>query len=856
MSKIIKCPSCHKDIEIGVIPQSGAVTCADCQKSIILKKSGIIKKSDQLIAEELLSKGFITKGQLDKAFEEQGAQISNGETKPLTTVLLEKNYIKHSALKEILGSEKDSALIDIPGYKISGKLGGGGMGSVYKAVRLSDNQEVAIKILSEKLARRKEFVGRFEREAKVAIGLNHPHIVKGYEVGEAKGTHYFVMEYVHGKSAERVLQKRHKFGEKRSLDICRQIAEALSIAHQKGLVHRDIKPGNIILTKEGYAKLADYGLVKITDNEALVTLTVTGQVMGTPYYISPEQAAGEKEIDIRSDIYSLGATLYHMATGTPPYRGRSGADIMAMHICGNLDNPKDRNPDLSDKAVKIITRMMQTEKSDRYQSPEELIAGINKYFTGDSYRQADHTPKELVAEDEFESGSSDSKLSVIMSEWFSTPAGKIFSDHKRLEKIMIIGIMFGLIFMGIFLGQAISIAKNRNKTKDDTFEKSYIEQLNTLEKISATPDQREKINNLKDFALQHQSTQPGMIANSMIMAHNKSSSSFSEKKALDLWIRSRFLQRDKKISYLSEITENYPSTSVRQKAETELNAIHKQIEKEKKQKALAEEKKRHQEIMAVKNAERAELERTARSEFEIALLLKKTPEEYLEKLKSFLQNKQYESTSAYRKAQNEFKTTTDLIARQKAREEQQASIKEARTRFPNIKQQYIFSLMENNIPKAKAIISGFWESYPQKPARAMARPLMYDITLLDSFETLLLNALGEKTGENVKLKMSSEGTLRGELLRLEKDDGRIMLKISGGQEISRKISGISLEEKHRLIQEDADNKKKKLEAKIISALSFLVERNVKAAEEIFREIKKSDPYAKHHQELIKEFSAF
>jgi serine/threonine protein kinase len=205
------------------------------------------------------------------------------------------------------------------------------MGVVYKAKQMSVDRVVAIKILLDTLAQNKEFIKRFEREAKIAARLSHNNIVNAIDAGEVDGHYFFVMEYVEGDTIKDYLDKNQTFDEKEALRIVLAVAEALTHAHSRGLIHRDIKPENIILTRDGGVKLADLGLARITDDEKW-GLSEAGMAIGTPYYISPEQVRGQTNIDIRADIYSLGATLYHMVTGRVPYGGETPSDVMRKHV--------------------------------------------------------------------------------------------------------------------------------------------------------------------------------------------------------------------------------------------------------------------------------------------------------------------------------------------------------------------------------------------------------------------------------------------------------------------------------------------------------------------------------------------
>ncbi len=184
------------------------------------------------------------------------------------------------------------------------------------------------------MAQNKEFIKRFQREAKIAAKLQHNNIVNAIDAGEVEGHHYFVMEYVEGATIKDELDKNKVFDEKVALKIVMAVAEAMKHAHERGLIHRDIKPENVILTKDGEVKLADLGLARLTADEKWA-MSEAGMAIGTPYYISPEQVRGQVDVDIRADIYSLGATLYHMVTGRVPYPGETPQEVMRKHVDKN-----------------------------------------------------------------------------------------------------------------------------------------------------------------------------------------------------------------------------------------------------------------------------------------------------------------------------------------------------------------------------------------------------------------------------------------------------------------------------------------------------------------------------------------
>ena len=292
---------------------------------------------------------------------------------------------------------------EIAGFEILGKLGQGGMGAVYKARQKSLDRIVALKILPPSIAKDAVFTERFQREARASAKLNHPNIVQGIDVGKdpVTGLWYFAMEYVDGPTLKKVLKEQKLIPEERALAIIRQIALALEAVNTHGMIHRDIKPDNILLTSRGDGKLADLGLVKQLNEDA--SLTQSGQAVGTPYYMAPEQVRGAAaEIDIRTDFYALGGTLYHLVVGKPPYDGQTSAVIMSMHLTDPVPNARKANPEVSEACSRLIEKMMQKKREQRMQTPADLLKLIDKAIKGEatgpqvSVRQATTGPRQAV----------------------------------------------------------------------------------------------------------------------------------------------------------------------------------------------------------------------------------------------------------------------------------------------------------------------------------------------------------------------------------------------------------------------------------------------------------------------------
>ena len=288
-------------------------------------------------------------------------------------------------------------------------LGQGAMGGVFKARQLSMDRLVAIKVLMGRYTSKPKFLERFRREARLAAKLSHNNIVQAIDVASVGNVHYLVMEYVEGKSIQQELDEGRKFAEKEAVDIALQVAHAIDHAHRRGLIHRDIKPANILLTNDGIAKLADLGTAREMGDAALARAE-QGMTIGTPFYIAPEQAAGKADIDGRADIYSLGATLYHMVTGRPPFPGPGVDAVLHAHQKEPLTPPERLNPDLSPALGRVISMMMAKSRRQRYQTPEGLIIDLECLSSGEAPRLAqpkleastllDLAEGEVVAEEE------------------------------------------------------------------------------------------------------------------------------------------------------------------------------------------------------------------------------------------------------------------------------------------------------------------------------------------------------------------------------------------------------------------------------------------------------------------------
>ena len=281
--------------------------------------------------------------------------------------------------KSEIGSE-NSSQPSLGPYNIVGELGRGGMGRVYKGIHRTLRQVRAIKVLSRAESRKPKKVARFEREARIVAGLNHPNIVQIFEFSRdpTKGYYYFVMEFVDGGSVATILKRSRKLPWQQAVEIGLQVTRGLQEMYEHNLIHRDIKPSNILIDRDGTAKLADLGLARQEGDEDDSQLTGTGVVLGTLDYMSPEQIVDSRKVDIRSDLYALGSTLFQMLTGQVPFPEGSTYQKLQQHLHTTVPDVGPLAPDVPFQLVLILNRLTSKDLPDRYQTPNELISALTE----------------------------------------------------------------------------------------------------------------------------------------------------------------------------------------------------------------------------------------------------------------------------------------------------------------------------------------------------------------------------------------------------------------------------------------------------------------------------------------------
>jgi serine/threonine-protein kinase len=334
------------------------------------------KRTDTQLAVRLVVDGLLGEQTARAVVSKVQELAARGRPLSVADICVRKGWISETEARWLTDVEHMPPDL-LPGLTMGELLGQGGMSRVYGAVDEDTGTDVAVKILLPRLRREAVPLGEFRAEAELLMKLEHDNIVSGYYLHEHDEIVYLVMERVLGGSVQEILDKHGCFGEDAALYIILQTARALTCLHEHGMVHRDIKPGNILLDQENTVKLCDLGLT-IQEGAA----SGDDSTAGTAHYIAPEQALGEKDLDVRSDIYALGVTLYQLTIGKLPFEGETNRETMAQRLLDELRSPELLGVEISPHLSYFIRKMMARDREVRYQSPHELIQSIEEHISG------------------------------------------------------------------------------------------------------------------------------------------------------------------------------------------------------------------------------------------------------------------------------------------------------------------------------------------------------------------------------------------------------------------------------------------------------------------------------------------
>ena len=370
-------------------------------------------------------------------------------------------------------------------YELTHLIARGGMAQVYRAMDRQLERPVALKVLFPELSVDRTFVERFRREAQAAANLSHPNIVPVFDWGEDDGSYFIVMEYVEGRPLSAVLRDPQRLSPRQIATIGAGVAAALAFAHRHGVVHRDVKPGNVLITPDGDVKVTDFGIARAMNTEE--SLTQTGAVMGTAAYFSPEQAEG-KGVDSRSDIYSLGVVLYEMAVGRPPFTGDSPVAVASKHVRDMPVLPREANPTVPPALEAVIMKAMAKDPDDRYGSAEELRADLLRFADGRPVEAGDPGLTSVMA-----AVGATQAVPMTTGRTMAVPPGGPPNNREDLERkkrtrnliILLVVLLVALAVIAFFLLRSVGVFGG-NVSVPDVAKQTVAEATQTLQNANLT----------------------------------------------------------------------------------------------------------------------------------------------------------------------------------------------------------------------------------------------------------------------------------------------------------------------------------------------------------------------------------
>ncbi len=319
-----------------------------------------------------------------EVLEMQGELLRKGTVVPLERVLIHKGYLPRDAM-ESLHAKPPIESQPFTNYRVLRAAGEGGSSIVYEGVYVPNGTRVAVKVLNAVQGLRRDLRERFYEEARLLIQLEHENIVAGYEVGCNRGLHFFSMDWIEGPTVLDMIDRAGHIENPTAISITVQVARALDYLHHTGLLHRDVKPGNVMIDASGRARLIDLGLVRhlspmVKPPPGTPAPEDDATTVGTVEYISPEQARGRGDLDVRTDVYSLGVSLYHMVVGDVPFHGETNYEVMAKHILSVLETQKVKTRRISPEIHYFITKMMSKDREQRYRSAAEVVEELSGFL--------------------------------------------------------------------------------------------------------------------------------------------------------------------------------------------------------------------------------------------------------------------------------------------------------------------------------------------------------------------------------------------------------------------------------------------------------------------------------------------
>ena len=351
--------------------------------------------SHELKLRDLVTKGVTTEEEAAEALRLIEEAQKEGRELSVSDALVQAASSRPSDSGDSLAEDPETPAMHGSDLQLLEQIGRGSQAVVFKCRQVSLDRTVAVKFLHLEAARDAESRERFLREARHAASLSHPNIVTIHAICPYKDTFYIIMEYVDGGSLAELLALRKRFDVTEAVGLIRAVAEGLAFAHRAGVIHRDVKPKNILLTQGGIVKLADLGLARRTDDSD-ASLDKTGKAYGTPYYIAPEQVCGDPNIDARADIYSLGATFYEMLTGRPPFSAPTPREIMRKQVTEPLPDPRQYVPDLSPAACAILEKCLAKRREDRFPTADAFVEAIDQAFFATGAKPDVPAPQNLL----------------------------------------------------------------------------------------------------------------------------------------------------------------------------------------------------------------------------------------------------------------------------------------------------------------------------------------------------------------------------------------------------------------------------------------------------------------------------